>query len=565
MKHWTAFIVIAVLSVGAIFLAEHRKVDTQASPDAIVYFIGDSERELTRLPIAMTRISDEEEIKIGDQMASHYYGWRRPADENPEQRETRLYIEQVGARVAAHATRKLPYRFHYIPDPYFVNAFALPGGHVFIGQGLINLMDSEDELANILGHEIEHIDLNHCVERVQIEAKLRHFNLGVIGALASIPVEMFEVGYSKEQELAADREGTRLAVAGKYSPEGAVRMFEKFEQFEPGHRSKPGSPQGEMASVALQSLTEYFRSHPPSDLRAEQIRKLIADEHWPVTKETNLQIAYLAYKTKAQSAFEDRKYKEAIQFAKKSLELRPSQPDLLKLTAQAHFELADFAESAQDYRTFLADNKGAAPEDLRAFADALIASQSKTAASDFDDFAAHFTPYSDFMSLAVRVDRAGLHLVSGDSKLAGGLEQELTSLDRSYTGDLLSRLAWWYYRAGNAQRSSDLFQSATELRPQDAPMFRARRAWPEIELRHYDSALSNYGSDATGREAIAIRAVGEWLAENHEGALREYESLANDPSWSNRRWVQGNYSPTVTSAFDQMKQERDKRRAAARR
>lgn len=565
MKHWTAFIVIVVLSIGAVYLAEHKKVDAQASPEAIVYFIGDSERELTRLPMAMTKISDEEEIKIGDQMASHYYGWRRPDQETAEERETRQYIEQVGARVAAHATRKLPYKFHYIPEPYFVNAFALPGGHVFIGQGLISLMDSEDELANVLGHEVEHIDLNHCVERVQIEAKLRHFNLGVIGALAGIPVEIFEAGYSKEQELAANREGTRLAVAGKYSPEGAVRMFEKFEQFEPGHRAKPGSPQAEMASVALQSLTEYFRSHPPSELRAEQIRKLIADEHWPVTKETNLQIAYLAYKTKAQSAFEQRKYKEAIQFAKKSLELRPRQMDLMKLTAQADFQLAEFTESAQNYRTFLTDNKDAGVEDLRALSDALVASQSRTAASEFDDFAVHFTPYNDFMALAVRVDRAGLHLASGDAKLAGPLETKLTALDRPYAGDLLGRLAWWYYRAGNPQRSSALFEQAIQLRPQEAQIYRAKRAWPEIEQHHYDTALTYYGDAATSREALAIRAVGEWLANNHEGALREYESLANDPAWSNHRWVQGNYSPTVTSAFDQMKQERDRRLAAMKR
>lgn len=208
MKHWTAFIVIALLSGGAIYWAEHKKVDAEASPEAMMYFIGDSQRELTRLPIAMTRLSDEEEIKIGDEMANRYTRWRRPGQESSEDRETREYIEQVGSRVAASAHRKLPYKFHYIPEPYFVNAFALPGGHVFIGQGLLNLMDSEDELANVLGHEVEHADLSHCVERVQIEAKLRRLNLGIIGAIASIPVEIFEAGYSKEQELEADREGT---------------------------------------------------------------------------------------------------------------------------------------------------------------------------------------------------------------------------------------------------------------------------------------------------------------------------------------------------------------------
>lgn len=565
MKHWTAFIVIVLISAAAIFWAERKKVDAQASPEAVMYFIGDSERELTRLPIAMTKISDEEEIRIGDEMASNYTRWRRAGQESPEDREVRQYVEEVGNRVASHAHRKLPYKFHYIPEPYFVNAFALPGGHVFIGQGLINLMDSEDELANVLGHEVEHIDLNHCVERVQIEARMRHFNLGVVGVLASIPIQVFEAGYSKEQELAADREGTQLAVAGKYSPEGAVRMFETFEKFEPGHRRKPGTPQEEIATVALSSLTEYFRSHPPSAMRAEQIRRLIADEKWPVTKETDLKIAYLRYKALAQEAYGQRKYPQAMQYAKRSLGLRPRQSDLVRLTAQSQFMLGEFAGSAQSFKTLLTDYSSAQPEDQRSLADALAATNSKSAAAEFDAFAKQFTPRSDLIAMNLKVDRAGLHMLSGDSRAADGLEQELTALDKEYTADLLARLAWWYYRAGNPQRSSSLFEEAVQLRPQESPRFRAARAWPEIEQRHYDSALTYYGGDAVGREANAIRAVGEWLANNREGALRDYESIASDPSWSNRHWVQGNYSPTVVSALDQMKQERERRLTARKR
>jgi predicted Zn-dependent protease len=560
MKHWTALIVIALVSVGAIYWAAHKKVNVQASPDAMMYFVADSEHELTRLPMAMTRMSDEDEIRLGNEMASRYDLWRRPGQESPEDRQVREYIEQVGARVAVHAHRKLPYKFHYIPQPYFANAFALPGGHVFIGQGLINLMDSEDELANVLGHEVEHIDLNHCVERVQIEARMRRLNLGVIGALANIPIQVFEAGYSKDQELAADREGTRIAVRGNYSPEGAVRMFETFEQFEPGHQRKPDSPQQEMANVALSSLTEYFRTHPPSAVRAEQIRKLIADEKWPLTKETDLKIAYLRYGVLAQSAFGSRKYQEAIQYARRSLDLYPRQSHLVRLTARAQFILGDFAASAQAYRSLLMDYASAQPEDEQAYADALAALRSKSVAAEFDKFASSYAPQSDMTAMSVKVDRAGLHLVSGDTKLADGLGQELTAIDKDYTADLLARLAWWYYRAGNPQRSSMLFEQAIQLRPQEW-RFRAGRAWPEIELRHYDTALTYYGGSAAGTEATAIRAVGEWLANNREGALRDYDSLANDSSWSNRNWVQGNYSPTVVSVIDQMKEERERRLA----
>ena len=151
-----------------------------------------------------------------------------------------------------------------------MNAFALPGGHVFIGQGLMTLMDSEDELAAVLGHEVEHIDLRHCAERVQVEAKLRSLHLGELEALAAIPYQVFAAGYSKEQELAADKNGTELAVNAKYSPNGALRMFQTFEKFEPEYR-KASTPGEELSGIAAESLEEYFRTHPRSSERVAQI------------------------------------------------------------------------------------------------------------------------------------------------------------------------------------------------------------------------------------------------------------------------------------------------------
>ena len=109
-----------------------------------------------------------------------------------------------------------------------INAFSLPGGQIFIGKGMLDLMTTEDQLANVLGHEIEHVDHYHCAERVQVEARLRDLQLGVVGALVQLPLELWETGYNKTEELEADREGMRLAVQAGYSPFGAVAMFEKL-------------------------------------------------------------------------------------------------------------------------------------------------------------------------------------------------------------------------------------------------------------------------------------------------------------------------------------------------
>src|ERR1700757_4463246 len=168
------------------------------------------------MPVRFTRKSDAEKVRVGNQPA-RFYAAGQETEKPPENVIVEQYLARVGSQLASHAHRRLPYQFHYIPEPYFINAFALPGGHVYVGAGLLSLMDSEDELAAVMAHEIEHVDHYHCAERVQQEQALRKIPLG---GLIAIPAEVFEAGYSKDQELEADREGTRLAVETGYSANG---------------------------------------------------------------------------------------------------------------------------------------------------------------------------------------------------------------------------------------------------------------------------------------------------------------------------------------------------------
>jgi predicted Zn-dependent protease len=278
VKRWLAFGFICVVVAGALALSQVQKADAPASPDAVLHFIGGTEREIGRLFFEATRLSDAEEIQIGDQMAAQTDGFREAR--NPAQNEVAAYVERVGRQVAARAHRQLPYRFHYIPDPGFVNAFALPGGHVFIGAGLIALMDTEDQLAAVLGHEVGHIERFHCAERVQIEARTRKLPLGVIAQLAQIPIVLFQAGYSKNQELEADRVGLELAVRATYSPYGGIRLFEKFQQRERRTNAPASSPQEEAARVAAGTLGGYFRSHPYADERIVEMHRLISQHGW---------------------------------------------------------------------------------------------------------------------------------------------------------------------------------------------------------------------------------------------------------------------------------------------
>ena len=285
MKRLLGLAIILAAAIAALYYTQHRKPKSQVGPEGMLNAVADTEREISRIPARLTRLSDAEEVRIGDAMAQSYNA--RLSLRTQRDREMEDYVTRVGRIVAGRARRRLDYKFHYIADPGFVNAFALPGGHVFIGEGLIRLMDTEDELASALGHEIEHVDNYHCAERVQVEARVRHIPLG---GLIALPVELFMAGYSKEQELEADRDGTQLAVMAGYSPQGAVRLFQKLEKLRQEYVLKAESPDDEVSKVAIEGVLGYFRTHPLPQERLDQINEIIASRQWPQRPERALKV-----------------------------------------------------------------------------------------------------------------------------------------------------------------------------------------------------------------------------------------------------------------------------------
>lgn len=351
MKRWILFAFIIAAGGAALVVSEVRKTEAPVGPQAFLYLVADTEQELTRMPVSFTRLTDEREIEIGDALAKNYTRFFRLQKPSDETRLIQTYIQKVGGRVAAGAHRKLPYRFHYIPDGDFINAFALPGGHVFIGKGLIAVMDSEDELAAVLGHEIEHIDHYHCAERAQTEEALRKIPLG---QLVAIPVEVFEAGYSKDQELEADREGTRLAARAGYSPQGALDMFETYDRLFREHVQHAGTPQEELAQVTVQALNDYFRSHPPAREREARIRDLIASEHWEnLQRVRELEVAYIFNAERAKRALAGGHYPVAEQLATRALQQNPEFPPALEVQAEALIARQDFPNAEAPYAKLL--------------------------------------------------------------------------------------------------------------------------------------------------------------------------------------------------------------------
>ncbi len=154
------------------------------------------------------------------------------------------YVKALGQRLAQNSPRKdIKYEFHIV-DMAEPNAFTLPGGYVFITRGLLALVNSEDELANVIGHEIGHVAARHAVQRLTKGAPLRiltgipalavgavipSLGRGIAG-LGDVTNKLILAPYGRSQEHEADEVGQRIAAASGYDPAGMPRFLHGLDE-----------------------------------------------------------------------------------------------------------------------------------------------------------------------------------------------------------------------------------------------------------------------------------------------------------------------------------------------
>jgi beta-barrel assembly-enhancing protease len=212
-------------------------------------------------------LSTEDEIRAGHALFASFQKSQRFAD-TPQTKTIEEYLQKVGDRVAQNAKRKLPYRFRLDPHPGFRSAVAYPGGLVVVGGGVLALMAHEDELAIVLGHEIGHIDLGQCAQRVTAAMQRDHLTPEDFDKLS---IGEFGGPYGKDGELAADKEGIELAVAAGYSPHAAIELLEVFQFL--GRNDPAPAPRKDAPS--LEERIQQAR---------DQIKDLIKNKAWDESK-----------------------------------------------------------------------------------------------------------------------------------------------------------------------------------------------------------------------------------------------------------------------------------------
>ena len=174
-------------------------------------------------------------------------------------------VNNIGNKLASVCDRKEVHYFFYIIDDDKKNAFSIPGGYVYIYKGLLDILDNDDEIAFVLGHEIGHIVCRHSIKRLQAamgynllilastQTKSPGFSRGLSFALAQIMTS-----YSRQDEFAADRLAVKYTKLAGYDPKAGIEVLEKL------YREMKKSPDRPLS---------YFRTHPYAGQRIEQIKK----------------------------------------------------------------------------------------------------------------------------------------------------------------------------------------------------------------------------------------------------------------------------------------------------
>ena len=253
---------LGALAGGAV-LASFGTSDTRVGLSSVLDLWADALRDADQIGMKATRTSDAEEMRLGGEIASELL--RRESEDAALSRT----VEKVGRRLTPFVERRgIAYEFHAI-DSTAINAFALPGGKVFVMTGMLAFVQGEDELASVIAHEIAHVDQRHCIERYQYALKLRNLGAPLAGQILEFAHGLATIGFARHQEAEADAQGKRLASQAGYDGKAAAALFARMKAHlnEPS-RKRETTPAGELAASLTEALGDYFRTHPPLEDRA---------------------------------------------------------------------------------------------------------------------------------------------------------------------------------------------------------------------------------------------------------------------------------------------------------
>ncbi|MDX2076181.1 MAG: M48 family metalloprotease [bacterium] len=210
----------------------------------------------------------QQEIALGlqsaPQMIQEYGGLYR--DQEVQDAIDAIGLRLVNNSVAANTSWQ--FEFHVLADAQTINAFALPGGQIFITVALLSQLQTEDEIAGVLAHEIVHVLARHSAQQIA-KSNLTNGIVGAVGVAsgdasaaqtAAMIGQLVNMRYGRNDELQSDSLGVCLMISAEYDPQGMIRVMEVLERAGGGG----GQP-------------EFFSTHPSPENRVQAIQNAIAN------------------------------------------------------------------------------------------------------------------------------------------------------------------------------------------------------------------------------------------------------------------------------------------------
>ncbi len=304
-------------------------------------------------------VSESQELAIGAQQ----YGPSQQSQGGIYSVDPELtaYVNEVGQRLAAVSDRQLPYEFVVLNNSV-PNAWALPGGKMAVNRGLLTQLDSEAELAAVLGHEIVHAAAKHGANAMQrgmvlqgllavtaLSAADSEYAYYIVGG-AQLGGQLISTKYGRNAELEADYYGMQYMARAGYDPAAAISLQETFVQLSEGRQSN--------------WIDGLFASHPPSMDRVNANKQTAAELNVKGEVNTRRYMSKMAYLADMQPAYDA--FDEAGALAKKSdfrsaslnlnkaIELEPAEPRFYGLKGDILLAQKKYREADQAFTSALA-------------------------------------------------------------------------------------------------------------------------------------------------------------------------------------------------------------------
>lgn len=262
------FVVMAALCVSATSASAGflDKIQNLAKPDSKE---GKILSGATQVVSSSKEIDYPTERTIGESLALE--GLQRFGNPVKDERLQR-YVNLVGNAVAGNSKRStIPYQFAVLESPV-QNAFAVPGGVIFVSKALVAILDDEAELAAVLAHEVGHVAAKHALkstQRAQLISGVGTITAASVGGdkgkklastIGDMQAVLFDKGLDKEMEYEADQAAMEAAYRTGYDPSAMIRVLEKLQKLEASSKDKKGS---------------WFSTHPPLSERIARLHALL--------------------------------------------------------------------------------------------------------------------------------------------------------------------------------------------------------------------------------------------------------------------------------------------------